>query len=460
MRAAVPGEVLGASGHHPGHVRAQGARAERSRGPRDRGLRRRAGRPWRRSGRARDGGTPRRAPAGRPGLPRRGRGAARGRGGRGAAWDDEAGAARRGGSAGPFRAAPDPDRPRRGAARRAEAGLSQLRAVDRARGPAWRRQASGPLALRHEVAHQLLFEACPAASGDRLFHEAFALAASGELRELGGRRGGRSRTSRSPARSRSSPARWLSRARAASTAAAPAARWPGSSRSRRPCAGGSRWRWRGRSSRCEAGRRLDAAPAPGPGRRGPLRRRAGASLSRHSGEVLAAEGAAAVPLPFGSTLKPFLLAGAVRPTPLLRPDPSRLVWRCGEALPPAMDAATALLRSCNGWFLDWAARDRERRDVRCMGPGAARPGALRPPLRRGRGDRHPAGAPHPAARPGPRLPAARRGAPRPPGRALAERPRGHPLRPPGLGGAGGGGGEDRHGARRRGRARASASWWR
>ena len=36
-------------------------------------------------------------------------------------------------------------------------------------------------ALRHELAHQLLWWACPASSEDRLFHEAFALTVSGEL---------------------------------------------------------------------------------------------------------------------------------------------------------------------------------------------------------------------------------------------------------------------------------------
>ncbi|HEY0093117.1 MAG TPA: hypothetical protein VGB96_02280, partial [Archangium sp.] len=39
------------------------------------------------------------------------------------------------------------------------------------------------VALRHELAHQLLWWACPASSEDRLFHEAFALAVSGELAE-------------------------------------------------------------------------------------------------------------------------------------------------------------------------------------------------------------------------------------------------------------------------------------
>ena len=36
-------------------------------------------------------------------------------------------------------------------------------------------------ALRHEVAHQFLWLLCPAAANDRLFHEAFAVATSGEL---------------------------------------------------------------------------------------------------------------------------------------------------------------------------------------------------------------------------------------------------------------------------------------
>jgi hypothetical protein len=93
-------------------------------------------------------------------------------------------------------------------------------------------------------------------------------------------------------------------------------------------------------------------------------------LSRHGGEALVVEGAAAVPLPFGSTLKPFLVAGAAGPTPLLAPSAARPGWRCGDTLPERMDAATALLRSCNGWFLDWAARD----------PAAVRLGAWGPAL--------------------------------------------------------------------------------
>src|ERR671916_469543 len=41
------------------------------------------------------------------------------------------------------------------------------------------------VALRHELAHQLLWWACPQSSEDRLFHEAFAVAVSGELAAWG-----------------------------------------------------------------------------------------------------------------------------------------------------------------------------------------------------------------------------------------------------------------------------------
>jgi hypothetical protein len=93
-------------------------------------------------------------------------------------------------------------------------------------------------------------------------------------------------------------------------------------------------------------------------------------LSRHSGEVLRAEGATQLPLPFGSTLTPFLVAGATSPTPVLQPDRARPGWRCNGPEGP-VDASTALQRSCDGWFLDWAARE----------PAVLRLGAWGPPLR-------------------------------------------------------------------------------
>jgi hypothetical protein len=212
----------------------------------------------------------------------------------------------------------------------------------------------GTLALRHEVAHQLLLEACPAASGDRLFHEAFALAASGELQTWA------AAEERGP---------YLSLARALETL------------ERAARSAGERG-IDGAGARRALARLLSEAPAP-PGRlpavlARPLSRcEAGAAwvpfrppdlagdvpaadalviLSRHSGEVLRAEGASSVPLPFGSTLKPFLLAGAAGPTPVFRTDPADPAWRCGSNVPPRMDASTALLRSCNAWFLAWAAQ--------------------------------------------------------------------------------------------------------
>jgi hypothetical protein len=225
------------------------------------------------------------------------------------------------------------------------------------------------MALRHEVAHQLLLEACPAASGDRLFHEAFAISASGELPRWTAGEEGQPYLSLSRAletlfraaasqgeRGIDGPGARRALARLLSESPAPRGRLPAVLA--RPF------------SRCEAGatwipfRPQDLAgevPAAD----------AMVLLSRHSGEVLSSEGAAEVPLPFGSTLKPFLLAGAARPTPVLRPDPSRLEWRCGDRMPARMDAPTALLRSCNGWFLEWAARE----------PQVVRLGAWGPALR-------------------------------------------------------------------------------
>ena len=216
---------------------------------------------------------------------------------------------------------------------------------------------AGALALRHEVAHQLLLEACPPASGNRLFHEAFAVSASGELPSwAAGEEGGAylpisraleilSRAAATPGSRRiDGPGVRRALARLLSESPVPPGRLP--TALARPL------------SRCEAGaawlplRPQDlAGDAPAAD--------ATVVLSRHSGEVLSSEGAASLPLPFGSTLKPFLLAGTTRPTPVLRPDPSRPGWRCGDPTPARMDAATALLRSCNGWFLDWAAREPE-----------------------------------------------------------------------------------------------------
>jgi hypothetical protein len=62
-------------------------------------------------------------------------------------------------------------------------------------------------------------------------------------------------------------------------------------------------------------------------------------------------------LPFGSTLKPFLVAGAGAPPELRLPPRDVPEWACGPGLPPTLGAREALLRSCNGWFLDWQAHE-------------------------------------------------------------------------------------------------------
>ncbi|MFH1808604.1 MAG: hypothetical protein ABIJ09_07660 [Pseudomonadota bacterium] len=80
------------------------------------------------------------------------------------------------------------------------------------------------------------------------------------------------------------------------------------------------------------------------------------ALALHSGEVLRSDGAAGLAMPYGSVLKPFVVAGATTP-PTLPPRRDRPEWICGDELPELMDAATAILRSCNGYFLDWAQQD-------------------------------------------------------------------------------------------------------
>jgi len=215
------------------------------------------------------------------------------------------------------------------------------------------------LALRHEVAHQLLFEACPPASGDVLFHEAFAVYASGELASWAAGDDeaylplSRALEILSRAKSLDLPGPRRALARLLAESPAPPGRLPPPLA--RPL------------SRCEPG------AAWNPIRPDDLAGDVPAAdalvvLSRHSGELLRVEGAARVPLPFGSTLKPFLLAGATRPPPVLRPDRSRPGWRCGEPVPPRMDSSTALLRSCNGFFLDWAAAEPEVVRLGAFGP--------------------------------------------------------------------------------------------
>lgn len=195
------------------------------------------------------------------------------------------------------------------------------------------------VALRHELAHQLLWWACPASAEDRLFHEAFALAVSGELADW-----------------REAPYQSLSNA-AGELAHAPDVDTP---RARRALArvlneaGGFPKALTRRLKQCQEGTRW-AVPLSVDELAGVVLRASEATvvLSRHSGEVLLAEGDIRVAMPYGSTLKPFVVAGSLQPPPLLVPRGGVAEWACGEKLPDRMDVKTALLRSCNGYFLDW-----------------------------------------------------------------------------------------------------------
>ncbi|RKH09674.1 hypothetical protein D7V97_15835 [Corallococcus sp. CA053C] len=218
-------------------------------------------------------------------------------------------------------------------------------------------------ALRHELAHQVLWWACPASSEDRLFHEAFALTVSGEL----------------PAW-REAPYQSLSRA-AKEVASAPAVDTPRArkglarilgehvgfpaalTRRLRQCHDGTRW-----ASNLSVEELADVAVlAPEP---------ATVVVSRHSGEVLFAEGDVRRAVPYGSALKPFVyaagtVASASAPDaspPLLAPRVGVQEWACGAGLPPKVDARLALLRSCNGYFLDWEATGRAPQAFGVWGP--------------------------------------------------------------------------------------------
>lgn len=210
------------------------------------------------------------------------------------------------------------------------------------------------MALRHELAHQLLWWACPASSEDRLFHEAFALAVSGELAEW----------KDAPYQSLTKAAKELARSPAVDTPRArrALARILGESsgfpkaltRRLKQCADEASWLVRVSVDELADVPVVAAASAT-------------VVLSRHSGEVLWSEGDVRRALPYGSTLKPFVVAGSAGAPPVLAPRMGVPEWACGEGLPRQVDARTAVLRSCNGYFLDWEARGRA---VSGGGPGA------------------------------------------------------------------------------------------
>ena len=195
------------------------------------------------------------------------------------------------------------------------------------------------VALRHELAHQLLWWACPASAEDRLFHEAFALAVSGELADW----------HEAPYQSLSNAAGELEKVPDVDT--------PGARRALARVlteAGGFPKALTRRLKQCQEGTRW-TVPLSVDELAGVVLRVSSATvvLSRHSGEVLLAEGDIRAALPYGSTLKPFLVAGSATPPPVLPSRGGVAEWMCGDKLPARVDVKTALLRSCNGYFLDW-----------------------------------------------------------------------------------------------------------
>jgi hypothetical protein len=199
------------------------------------------------------------------------------------------------------------------------------------------------VALRHELAHQLLWWACPASAEDRLFHEAFALSVSGELAEW----------REAPYQSLASASAELARNPDVDTPRARRALarvlnedtgFPKAlTRRLRQCQDGARWAVPLSVDEL-AGVAVQAAAS------------ATVVLSRHSGEVLFSEGDIRAAMPYGSTLKPFVVAGSAAPPPVLSPRLEVPEWACGERLPGTVDVKTALVRSCNGYFLDWEGR--------------------------------------------------------------------------------------------------------
>jgi hypothetical protein len=236
------------------------------------------------------------------------------------------------------------------------AGRSRVGAIELRQGVDGVLTGAMVTALRHELAHQFLFAACSAASDDALFHEAFAVATSGELAAWNegpylsmnaARRQLRSAPSLDVRSARSALARMLVNLPQASGLPRPLAL-----RLRR-CADRAAW----------VPLSVDDLTAVALTEGDAL-----VVLNRHSGEVLREQGDARVPLPFGSTLKPFVAAGSLAHAPKLHPQPGRDDWFCGEALPDPVDLATALARSCNGYFLDWAAREPEVARLGAYGP--------------------------------------------------------------------------------------------
>jgi hypothetical protein len=228
--------------------------------------------------------------------------------------------------------------------RPAESGVSQLGRIELYQAQPGIVDDAVLLTLRHEMAHQFLLTFCAAATQDRLFHEAFAVAVSGEVEPwLEGPyvTSGAARQLLDRTLDLDTPDRRRALARLLKESWVAGAELPEPiNRRLKACAAGGRWNEPltlvelGSAGRANVGDALVV-------------------LSRHSGEVLLAEGEASLPMPPGSTTKPFVLAGADGPAPVLEAKPGQAEWACGEGLPKRVTSELALLRSCNGYFIDW-----------------------------------------------------------------------------------------------------------
>lgn len=212
-------------------------------------------------------------------------------------------------------------------------------------------------ALAHEAAHQFLWSTCPVAASDALFHEAFAVWASGEAASW---LEGEPYLSLPRARDLllKHALDTTSGRRALARLVVEEPGLPRALRARlRACADGAP----------VSPLALDDLAAHGASDVDVL-----LVLQRATGEAVVVRGDVDRPLPYGSTLKPLVVAAARmagKRGPKLVPRATDPSWAC--ELPPglrAVDETTALLLSCNGWFLDWAARDADVARLGELGP--------------------------------------------------------------------------------------------
>lgn len=211
--------------------------------------------------------------------------------------------------------------------------------------------------VRHELAHQWLLANCPRASEDRLFHELIAMAVAGEGRI-------------DPAVSVPSFDVAVKRL----LAGVDLDSRPGRSALRRVLVDEPVYRLPLLAERllrrCHGAREWMALTVSDLVSSSPREPGAVLLLDRQALSVVWQEGDIDRQRPVGSTLKPFVVAGAAQ-TPTLMSRQGAAEWACGKAMPSRLTADQALARSCNGYFLDWQAQ--QSKPNLTLGFGAALP---------------------------------------------------------------------------------------